>query len=328
MARDAQFFFAEEAVPGTAEAILPAQVIQCRSVSFNEGGPGPVQRDVLDAAADTWAPHAPPSAFWEGDFEMEVKAALTGAGVTPESDVPLQMGGFAESGSGGGGSVVYTLAAEPNGASEISGTIRKQEAPAGKGKSYVAAGCKTSLSFAGSNTSPLVMTGSYKGKWAKPVDLAALEVVVAGDYVGGGKLAKLKSGGGAFNFHSYNMIARGFTLDIGLEAQVRDNIGNVADFGYEYPVSLVRSGPVTGTVDIEEVDEGTFDLWTRYIAGTAAPGTIIYSDGTEDLTFALGAVVFGKIPDDPTGNPKRHVVPFTVHITAATLAPSVILTFT
>lgn len=307
--RDVQFYLAPEATAGTEETVAAGEVICIEQGSgIFEAQGDPIQRALVRPHMDVEVPVAPPAQFWRVPIEMEMKAS-TGATTAPEWGNMLESGGFVE--TVGGADVTYALSDFPNGSTDLqSCTLRSEEAPAGDGNVYVAIGSRIGeIEFRGGLTDRVMVTGTGVGQYKTPVDLGSLS---SATYDAGVPLAKLSSSGNPFQFHSYDMIVRNWTIAVNLGAEPRGSMKDRASFGYLYPAYLLRTGAVSFTFEIELVDQTAFGLWALYDAATAAAGSIVHEAGSRTCTWTVRNTVFG-VPSIQQGPPKMLSLSGTAH---------------
>tara|TARA_R100001530_G_scaffold31948_1_gene25113 strand:- start:3173 stop:4135 length:963 start_codon:yes stop_codon:yes gene_type:complete len=310
--REFQGFIKQESTPGTEESSIAAtDAVHYQSFSFEPQG-SPIQRNAVISAMDTVVANQPASLFYRGTLTQELKLS-TGATTPPESSDILESFMTKTVAS----DVTYTLKDPNTEGSQKSCTIRKQCGPSGDGLEFISYGVMFGgMSLSSSFDSPLIMTSTWCGAYKKPAD-AGLITVAASNYDQGNPAIRLSSASGAFNLHSYDMIAHSFDIDLGLTANPRPSMSASTTTGYKVPCTIVRNGPVTGSVLIEAVDKTAFDVWSKHEAGTAADGTIKFSDGTRTLVINLRNIVFDVPADQGAGNPKLLRLPFTCHQSGA-----------
>lgn len=300
-ARDAQVLVGAESTPGTAEALVAGDAIDFVSCTAEDGGPGPVDREAVRAHMDTLAPYTPPSGYWRGQLVTELKAGADADGPL-EIDPLLLAAGFLRT-TVTDTSVTYNLDESPLGANaaavnddvRVACTLRKEQAPDGAGKHFIAAGCKFSLRIEGSVDRPPRLTWGYVGKYVTPTDA---NLTASATYDAGTPLAALKTSGTPFDLHGTSgLLLRSWSYDLGLEPVPRGNMGAGTGVGYGWPAVLRRARPGRLVLEVEEEDEAAFAAWAKYRAATVSDSnTIVYSDGTRDLTFTFRGAAFRRIP--------------------------------
>jgi len=326
--RDAVGFLSVQTTEGTAiTPPAPTDALQFKRLSYD---PQFVQvdREVVLPQMDTLAPAAVMAEYWQGEIETEVKTSHA-TGSAPEIGSLLECAGF-EGTVAAGVSVTYDLRDEPNlvnPATDRTCTLHKYEAPSGEGHHYEAVDVMFgSLSLRAGFDTPLSLTASWMGEYVRPADSAIPGTIT---YNTGSPIGSIKSTGTTFEFHSYNPIAREFSLDINLEAQMRGSMKDTGSGGYAWPCYLSRTGPVTGSITFELVDQAEFAFWSALEGSTTAAGTIVFqTPNGNELTINLRDLVWraGASIQVAPGQPNMVQAPFSCHLDGANGAVQFVFT--
>ena len=313
--RDAVGFLSIQTTEGTAiDPPAATDAVQFKTLSFD---PQFVQidREVILPQMDTLSPHAVMAEYWQGEIDTEVKTSAT-AGALPELNGLLECAGFAGT-VAAGVSVTYDMRDEPNLVNptpDRTCTLHKYEVPSGEGHHYQAVDCMFGgLSLRAGFDTPLSLTASYMGEYVRPADSAIPGTIT---YNTGSPIGSIKSTGTTFEFHSYNPIAREFSLDINLEAQVRGSMKDTSTGGYAWPCYLGRTGPVTGSITFELVEQSEFAFWAALEGSTTATATVVFTTPNgRELTINLRDLVWraGASIQTAPGQPNMVQAPFSCH---------------
>ena len=280
-----------------------------------------VERNVFRHYADTEIAVKPPGIYWGGAISLECKAPTgvpgSGAAVYPELDDVFQAMGLLKTAAAT--TVTYDLSDYPNASATNvkSVTLQKEEVPAGDGNLYKAAGVSFgNTRISGGLDKAVQIEADWIGKYVAPTDCSLTASPV---YNAGIPFAVAKTSGNPFRFHSYDMIVRSWTVNLGITVSPRPSFGDAVSTGYIWPCFIGREGPVTLEAEIECVDQSAFALWAKYVAATAADGQIILSEGSRDLTMNLRNVQFGP-PEVQPGQPNLVSLKGTAHRSGANSA--------
>lgn len=317
---ETQVFFSVEATPGTEQAVVGTDAVDCDRCDFRAEGER-TQRAAIRPYQDRPAPRRPHAKRWAIDLAGEVKAA-TAAGTAPELSALLRAAGFKET-VNVGVSVVYDLATDPNASPDATSlTVRKEQTV--DGLTWVGIGARIgALELTSDFEGGLMWSGKALAGYKTPANQGAATSPTANT---GTPLVLLDVAGTPFQAHTYSAVIESVRLNLATAARPRPHMG--ASNGYKLPFLLNRdrTSPVEGEFTCEMEDETAFDFWARWEGQTVANSQATWKAGSRAVLATMRNMSFGA-PVPVSGFPDKYRVPFTLHGTGGS-AGALSLTFT
>lgn len=271
-----------ESSPGTPIAIDATSSLECDSMVWRYIGE-PIQRTPIKSSLGGEAPAPMGPRHVELDLSMEMKVASS-ATTPPEYGRILCSAGMLE--TIGGANVVYTPQADPNGTATDYALTVVGECDL-DGNTYAAYGVRYGdIVISHRQGERMMLTAKGLGGYTAVTDQGVLTSPTSYGTLPYSVLADASG----FLIHTKSLAVSEWSLSIPIKVTPRPHGGGAAASGYHrWPPFVSWSGNPILTCTVEAADQTAFPVFASWAASTAGAISIVASNGTRTLTFAMPA---------------------------------------